>query len=171
MSHTAYISLGSNIGDRESHLRDAAQRLGRMGVVAAASSLYETEPMEIVDQPWFLNAAVALETELSPADLLQQLLTIERIIGRVRNQPKGPRTIDLDILLYDDQVVHAPSLTIPHPAMHERLFVLAPLAEIAPQIMHPVLHKTVLQLRDALTSAAPAGQQVRQISTPWSSKP
>lgn len=166
----AYIALGSNIGDRNCHLSDAARRLSALGAILAKSSLYETEPLEVTDQPWFLNAVVALKTELQPADLLQKLLTIEKTFGRVRTQPKGPRTIDLDILLYDDQVVHAPSLTIPHPAMHERLFVLAPLAEIAPQLVHPVLHQTITQLRDALTSASPTGQRVRQISTPWSSK-
>jgi 2-amino-4-hydroxy-6-hydroxymethyldihydropteridine diphosphokinase len=169
MSHTAYLSLGSNLGDREAHLREAARRLSEIGTITATSSLYETAPMEVVDQPWFLNAVVALRTDLAPADLLRELLAIEKSMGRVRTRPKGPRTIDLDILLYDDEVVHAPSLTIPHPAMQQRLFVLAPLAEIAPEVVHPVLHRTAIELRDALTSNASAHQQVRQISTPWSS--
>ena len=163
----AYISLGSNLGDREANLSAAVQRLRAIGGISATSSLYETAPMEVVDQPWFLNAVVALRTELAPGDLLRELLGIEKSMGRVRTQPKGPRTIDLDILLYDDQVVHAPSLTIPHPAMQHRLFMLAPLAEIAPQITHPLLHHTATQLRDALTSESPAPQQVRRLDAPW----
>jgi len=103
-------------------------------------------------QPWFLNCAVALETELMPKQLMKAILGIEKEMGRRRTQPKGPRSIDIDILLFGNSVVDTAGLTIPHPAMHERRFVLAPLAEIAPGALHPVLKKTISELRDALPS-------------------
>lgn len=163
MEHVAYLSLGSNIGDREANLRDAIQRLSELGTITAISSVYETEPMEVTDQPWFLNGAVALRTTLAATDLMSAILAIETAMGRVRTQPKGPRTIDIDILFYDDAVVHEPGLTIPHAAMHERLFVLAPLAEIAPEVPHPGLHRTVRELRDSL---APGAQVVQRTAAP-----
>jgi 2-amino-4-hydroxy-6-hydroxymethyldihydropteridine diphosphokinase len=158
MPTLVYLSLGSNVGDREAHLRDAQKRLSSVGRLTAASSLYETEPVEVTDQPWFLNCAVALETGLRPQQLMASILELEEAMGRQRVQKKGPRTIDIDILLFGDTVLNSEELTIPHPAMDERRFVLEPLAEIAPKVFHPVFHKTILELRDAL----PAGQTVRK---------
>ena len=160
MPHLAYLSLGSNLGDRETHLRDGIQRLRVVGRVQSTSSLYETQPVEFTDQPWFLNYAVALETSSTPTQLMQQLLEIERAMGRRRLQKKGPRTIDLDVLLFGDVVVNTAELTIPHPAMQDRRFVLEPLAEIAPDAIHPVLKKTVRELLSEL----PAGQSVLRIA-------
>jgi 2-amino-4-hydroxy-6-hydroxymethyldihydropteridine diphosphokinase len=160
---TAYLGLGSNLGDREANLRRALEELRKLGEITALSSLYETDPVGVTAQPWFLNAAVALETELMPKQLLAATLAIERSMGRRRNQPsnqpKGPRTIDIDILLFGSAVVEAPGLTIPHEAMHERRFVLEPLTEVAPDAMHPVLKRAIRELRDAL----PAGPAVKRI--------
>ena len=161
MPHLVYLSLGSNVGDREAHLRDALARLGAAGRVVAVSSAYETEPVEFTSQPWFLNCAVAFETGQTPQQLMTALLAIEEEMGRRRVQKKGPRSIDIDILLFDDVVMDSKDLVIPHPAMHERRFVLEPLAEIAPDVIHPVLKKTIGELRDALE----AGQAVRKIKT------
>jgi 2-amino-4-hydroxy-6-hydroxymethyldihydropteridine diphosphokinase len=158
MPHLVYLSLGSNIGEREAHLREAIRRLESTGKLRFVSSIYETEPVEFTDQPQFLNCAVALETSSTPEQLMLQLLTIEKAMGRQRIQKKGPRTIDLDILLFGDEVVDTPGLTIPHPAMQHRRFVLEPLAEIAPDAVHPVLKKTVRELLDEL----PPGQRVHK---------
>ena len=154
------LSLGSNIGDRAANLQSAIEELSRFGKVAAVSSFYETEPVEFTKQPWFLNCAVSLDTEKTPGQLLRALLEIERTMGRLRTQQKGPRKIDIDILLFGDSSVNTATLTIPHPAMHERRFVLEPLAEIAPNARHPLLNKTVRELRDSL----PPGQEVRRVS-------
>jgi len=164
MSNLAYLSLGSNVGDREAHLRDAISRLGTLGQVVAESSLYETEPVEVTDQAWFLNCAVALETTRTPEQLLAALLHIEQQMGRRRTRDKGPRTIDIDILLFHDAttgdtITDSPELTIPHPAMHHRRFVLEPLAEIAPDTRHPAMNETIRELLDEL----PAGQTVRKL--------
>ncbi len=159
MPSLVYLSLGSNVGDREAQLRSAVARLAEIGRVIAVSSFYETEPVEFTGQPWFLNCAVALETGQTPQQLMASILRIEQEMGRRRVQKKGPRTIDIDILLFDDTVMDSSEVTIPHPALHERRFVLEPLAEIAPELQHPVLHKTVAALRDAL----PPGQIVRQL--------
>jgi 2-amino-4-hydroxy-6-hydroxymethyldihydropteridine diphosphokinase len=158
MNTLAYLSLGSNIGDREANLRDAIARLETLGRIAAVSSIYETEPVEVADQAWFLNCVVALETSHAPESLMKELLSLEREMGRERIQRKGPRTIDLDIVLFGDLVINSPTLTLPHPAMHQRRFVLEPLAEIAPDAWHPGLKKTARQLLDEL----PAGQVVRR---------
>ena len=158
MPTLAYLSLGSNVGDRAAQLQDAVARLGAAGRVLAASSIYETEPVEFAEQPWFLNCAVALETDKTPQQLMAAILKIEEEMGRRRVQKKGPRSIDIDILLFGDVIVESKELTIPHPAMHQRRFVLEPLAEIAAQVRHPVLKKTIRELRDAL----PEGQTVRK---------
>ncbi|MGB8065727.1 MAG: 2-amino-4-hydroxy-6-hydroxymethyldihydropteridine diphosphokinase [Candidatus Sulfotelmatobacter sp.] len=158
MPNLAYLSLGSNVGDREKNLREAIHRLETLGCVIAVSSFYETEPVEFTEQPWFVNCAVALETSQSASQLMGGVLEIEREMGRQRVQKKGPRIIDIDILLFGDLTVNTPDLTIPHPAMAKRRFVLEPLAEIAAQIRHPVLKKTIGELLHAL----PPEQTVRK---------
>lgn len=149
MKHDAYLSLGSNLDDRAANLNEAIHRLEAFGRVTAKSSLYETEPMEMEGQPWFLNCAIAIETEMTSQQLLATVLVIEHNMGRHRIQPKGPRNIDIDILFFDDAVEDSKTLTIPHPALHLRRFVMEPLAEIAPELRHPILKKTVREmLRD-----------------------
>lgn len=160
--HRAYLSLGSNVGDREATLRDAIARLEAVGRVISVSSFYETEPVEVTDQPWFVNCAVGLETMLTAEQLMARLLQIEGEMGRRRTRKKGPRTIDIDILLFGDLMLNTAELNIPHPSMQSRRFVLEPLAEIAPETRHPVLGKTVRNLLDAL----PAGQTVRMLENP-----
>jgi 2-amino-4-hydroxy-6-hydroxymethyldihydropteridine diphosphokinase len=158
----AAIALGSNLpssfGDPATNLREALHRLHDLGQVTAVSSFFQTDPVGFREQPRFTNAAALLETTLGPLDLMRGLLALERTLGRVRTgdvPPKGPRVLDLDLLLYQDEHGHSlilsdPDLTLPHPAMHERRFVLDPLAEIAPTLQHPVLHRTIAELRARL---------------------
>lgn len=152
----AAIALGSNLPSRfgapADNLREAIHRLEDLGTVTAESRFLETDPVGYTQQPRFLNAVALLETDISPLDLLRGLLAIEHSMGRDRakSPPKGPRIIDLDLLLYGDLVLDDPALTLPHPALHERRFVLAPLAEIAPNWQHPTLELSILQLLQAL---------------------
>jgi 2-amino-4-hydroxy-6-hydroxymethyldihydropteridine diphosphokinase len=160
MHKPVYLSLGSNVGDRAANLNAAVARLGTFGQVIRVSSFYETEPVEVVGQPWFLNCAVKLDTEKMPKQLLTGVLELEEKMGRRRGQKNGPRTIDIDILLFGSSVIDTRGLTVPHPAMHQRRFVLEPLAEIAPDVRHPVFKRTIRELKDAL----PPGQVVRKLS-------
>jgi len=160
MHKVVYLSLGSNLGDREANLRDAIERLRGVGNPVAISSFYETEPVDVASQPWFMNCAVKLDTEKMPRQLIAAILSLEQEMGRQRKQGKAPRTIDIDVLLFGSSIIKIPSLTIPHPRMHERRFVLEPLAEIAPDTRHPVFKRTIRELRDAL----PAGQTVKKLT-------
>ena len=160
MHKTVYLSLGSNLGDRAANLRAAIERLAEFGKVEAVSSFYETEPVEAPPQPWFLNCAVKFDTEKMPRQLLSSILNLEQSMGRQRKPGKGPRVIDIDILVFGSSIVELPSLTVPHPQLNRRRFVLEPLVEIAPELRHPVFKRTMRELRDAL----PAGQTVRKAS-------
>jgi 2-amino-4-hydroxy-6-hydroxymethyldihydropteridine diphosphokinase len=144
---TTYLSLGSNKGDRAHYIARAIEALGANGIkVMQQSCLYETEPVETTSKAWFLNCVIEAETELLPPQLMHTLLDIERSLGRRRRVLRGPRFIDLDILLYDDDVVSTGQLEIPHPRMAQRRFVLVPFAEIAPEARHPVLTKSIAEL-------------------------
>ena len=139
MSKTAFVGIGSNLGDREDNLRRAVELLSvEDGVdVTAVSEIRETEPVGPVEQGAFLNGAVRIETDLGPRELLERLLAVEQRLGRVREERWGPRTIDLDLLLYGDEAVDEPGLTVPHPRLHERRFALEPLADLAPSLEIP----------------------------------
>jgi len=156
----AFIALGSNLGDRRDYLMRTLDALRAQPgiVVERVSSLYETDPVGgPADQGRYLNAAAVLRTDRAPDDLLRLLLDIESSLGRVRNERDGPRTIDVDLLLYDDVIRDDPQLTLPHPRLHQRLFVLQPLAEIAPGVVHPVLKRTVAELLGDLQGVRPFG--------------
>ena len=148
--HTAAIALGSNLGDPEANLRTAIKHIRSLGKVTAISSFHKTAPVGYLDQPQFLNAAILLQTELPSVDLMHALLNIEKKMGRDRATaiPKGPRLIDLDLLLYGEDVLNSQELVLPHPSMHERAFVLAPLVEIAAEMRHPLKKRTIKNLLD-----------------------
>lgn len=147
----AYIALGSNLGDKEKNLRRALLLLTQQGVeVVRVSSFLSTEPYGVTDQPQFLNAVACVRTSLAPLALLDVLLATELAMGRVRLRHWGERNIDLDLLLYEDVVLNTPRLRLPHPDMQNRDFVLLPLAEIAPELKHPTLQKTIYELKENL---------------------
>jgi 2-amino-4-hydroxy-6-hydroxymethyldihydropteridine diphosphokinase len=144
----AFISAGSNLGNRRANLDFALSSLAKGGTVSKISSCFETEPVGFPDQPWYLNIAVELETRLAPSELFFFCRSIETACGRVRTFPSAPRTLDLDILLYGDDVINEVDLIIPHPRLSERNFVLAPLAQIAPDVRHPLLKKWIRELME-----------------------
>jgi 2-amino-4-hydroxy-6-hydroxymethyldihydropteridine diphosphokinase len=150
LTNVIYFSLGSNIGDKLNHIELAIQELAlHTGEISKKSSLYATEPWGKTNQEDFLNQIVAIKTGLTPENLLKKILTIEIQLGRIRNKRNDPRTIDIDILMYNDLVIATNELIVPHPRMHLRNFVLIPMTEIAPAIVHPVFKKTMLELLDA----------------------
>ena len=157
MRASPYFGLGSNLGSKTTNLRLAVTALSGLGTIAAVSPLYSTEPVGYAGQDWFLNACVALETDLAVDQLLTAIAGIEASLGRERTIPNGPRSIDIDLLFYDDLVVDIADLTVPHPRLHERRFVLEPLAAIAPKLVHPCLGKTIAELLAGIL-AAPAVQ-------------
>ena len=158
---SAYLSLGSNLGDRLGNLRQATRLLEAAGLpLRAASSIFETEPVDFADQGWFLNCVVEIATTIPPLALLQEAQQIESQLGRERTIPRGPRTLDVDILLYGDLILESPELTIPHPRMLLRRLVLEPLREIAPKLRLPGSDLTVEQACDALRDPA----QVRRLT-------
>lgn len=149
---TAYLALGSNMGEREQLIKDAIGRLGNCGVkVLRVSKLIETAPYGVTDQPAFLNCALEAETSLSPAELLAATMSIEKALGRVRLKRWGPRVIDIDIIFYGSEIIGAPGLTVPHPDMQNRTFVLGPLCELNPAFVHPALKVSLQELLRRLT--------------------
>jgi 2-amino-4-hydroxy-6-hydroxymethyldihydropteridine diphosphokinase len=146
-SKLTYLSLGSNLGDRDANLERAIAALPSADVrVLRRASIYETEPVDFLAQPWFLNCVLEVETSLAPRSLLEELQAIERKLGSSKPFPRGPRIIDLDVLFYGDAVIHEPGIEIPHPRLAERRFVLVPLAELAPEFRHPALGATIGEL-------------------------
>ena len=142
----AFLGIGSNIRDKEENIKKAIGLVREKYKVLKSSSLYETEPVGYKEQDWFLNCAVEIETKLTPLELLDFLKSVEKKLGRANTIKNGPRTIDLDILFYDGLIINEKNLTIPHPRLHERLFVLEPLKEIAPELVHPVLKKSIEEI-------------------------
>lgn len=146
---TAYIGLGSNLGDRSRNLEGAIQRLSSLGIVEAVSSIYETKPWGVEGyQPRYLNQAAAVKTTFDPLEVVTELLAIEFSLGRAREGKNAARTLDLDLLLHGDSIIEASGVTVPHARLHERAFVLIPLVEIAPDLIHPLLKRTITDLAE-----------------------
>ena len=144
---TVYIGLGSNLGDRSKNLSGAVERLSSVGTVTAVSSIYETKPWGVEGyQPRYLNQAAAVDTSMDALDVVTELLSIEYSLGRAREEKNASRTLDLDLLLHGDSVMNASGVAVPHPRLHERAFVLIPLVEIAPDIVHPILDRSIAEL-------------------------
>jgi 2-amino-4-hydroxy-6-hydroxymethyldihydropteridine diphosphokinase len=160
VSNGIFLELGSNIGDRVSNLKDAIKLLGLP--IVALSSLYETEPVDYLNQPWFLNQVLQCETSFHPLKLLEECQKVENELGRTREILKGPRTIDIDLLFYNDEILKTQELTIPHPAIPQRRFVLIPLAEIAADFVHPELNLTISELLER----CPDNSVVKRIAVP-----
>lgn len=162
-SQTVYIGIGSNIGERLANCRQAIRRMDHIEGcrVGQTSRFYETEPVGAALQDWYVNGVIRMETTLDPYDLLSSLMSIESVMGRIRRQKWEPRIIDLDILLYGDSIIEGDSLTIPHPLMHQRRFVLQPMAELDPGRIHPVLRKS---MADLLEDLGVEGQTVTRLS-------
>lgn len=156
-----YLSLGSNIGDKAAQITQALDRLGKVFTVKRVSPIYLTEPVGLKDQDWFLNCVAEVETEKDPEKLLSALQSIEKKMGKTKTKVNGPRTIDIDILFYDEQIVNRKNLLIPHPRLHTRLFVLRPMMDLNPGFLHPVLKKTIQELY--------AEQPWAEIVTPYKS--
>lgn len=155
VAKTVYLSLGSNIGDRVRNLQAALEQLAAPDLrVVRTSPAYETEPVEFTAQRWFVNLVAEAETELFPMQLLLRIGRVERALGRVRAVPKGPRTIDIDILFYGRAIIRTAKLEIPHPRIADRRFVLEPLADLAPQLRHPVNHRTIREMLEAAPKQA-----------------
>lgn len=155
MKHLGYIAFGSNVGNRKANILSAMEMMREKGMdFLKISTMYETEPYGVTSQPKFMNCVALIQTELSPIILMETLLKIEEALGRVREVKWGARTIDLDIIFYDHKIVSFANLVIPHPDMQNRTFVLEPLSEIAPNYVHPLLHKTVVELLEELKEAA-----------------
>jgi 2-amino-4-hydroxy-6-hydroxymethyldihydropteridine diphosphokinase len=164
MSHAIFIALGTNLGDRLDYLRQARQALAPKVSIVSCSSVYETPPWGYLDQPPFLNQVVKAETELTPLELLNFVKNIEQELGRTPGIPNGPRLIDLDILFYDDIQIEAGRLVIPHPRIAGRGFVLLPLADLAPDLVHPIFGKTVAEMlaesdQEGITEITPVDQE------------
>ena len=161
MMPIVYLSLGSNIGDKTIQITQALDRIAKVCDIKRVSPFYLTEPVEFKDQDWFLNCVAEVETEKDPKKLLSSLQSIEKKMGKTKTKANGPRTIDIDILFYDDQVVNLKNLVIPHPRLHTRLFVLQPMIDLNPSFLHPVLKKTIQELY--------AEQPWAEIVTPYKS--
>ncbi|MBF0398881.1 MAG: 2-amino-4-hydroxy-6-hydroxymethyldihydropteridine diphosphokinase, partial [Desulfobacterales bacterium] len=147
--HSVYISVGSNIGDNFKNCQDGIHKITLFSKLKALSNFYKTEPVDFLDQDWFINGVIQIETELSPLSLLDKLKSVEKDLGRLNNEIRfGPRVLDFDIILYDDLILSGEELVIPHPRMHKRCFVLKPICDINPSMIHPVFKKSMQELLD-----------------------
>jgi 2-amino-4-hydroxy-6-hydroxymethyldihydropteridine diphosphokinase len=160
--NSVFLALGSNLGDREEYLRSGLRGLAARGIdIVRVAPVYSTEPLVVVEQPWFLNTVIEARTQLAPSELLNACLDVERENHRVRTEGlKGPRTLDIDIIFYDARIIREPGLTIPHPSFAGRRFVLAPLADIAPDFRDPVSGKTIRELLDACPDTSNISKQL-----------